>query len=90
MVEISKKIMLASLHILTGNSQKLVTCLLRSEWKASVLNGNRGDSSFRVLKTLIHWLKWIVEKKKDVFPTTKSLTTQVKVTLFYNDNMVFD
>lgn len=57
MVEISKKIMLASLHILTGKSQKLVTCLLRSELKASVLNRNRGDSSFRVLKTLIHWLK---------------------------------
>lgn len=57
MVEISKKIMLASLHILSGKSQKLVTCLLRSELKASVLNGNRGDSSFRVLKTLIHWLK---------------------------------
>lgn len=57
MVEISKKIMLASLHILSGKSQKLETCLLRSELKASVLNGNRGDSSFRVLKTLIHWLK---------------------------------
>lgn len=44
-----KKIMLASLHILTGKSQKLVTCLLGSELKASVLNGNRGYSSFRVL-----------------------------------------
>lgn len=57
MVEISKKIMLANLDILTGKSQKLVTCLLRSELKAYVLNRNRGDSSFRVLKTLIHWLK---------------------------------
>lgn len=57
MVEISKKIMLASLHILSGKSQKLVTCLLRSELKASVLNGNRGDSSYRVPKTCNPWLQ---------------------------------
>lgn len=57
-VEISEKNTIQKiLHIMTSNCpQKLVSDLKRRDLKMFVLNGNWGNSTYRVPKTLLPWL----------------------------------